>query len=207
MRYINQRFSTDYFTFWDENFTLNKHRLKEFCSSYDVPALWRCDSRADSLTEEIVSMMKSSGCGQMSLGLECADNEILQKIGKNETTDDFLRAAEILSKHSMQWKAYMIIGFPYDTEESILKSIEFVKKLQPFRITLSYFTPYKGTELYDEVLSMGLITENYDMSLYSHQSPYNYFCPLISRERYNELKKIVSKDIDNYNEKALLVWK
>lgn len=206
MRYINNRFKSDYFTFWDETFTINKKRISEFCSKYDIPAMWRCDTRADAITEQMVKMMKSSGCGQMSLGLESGDNMILRYIKKGETTDDFLRAADILNRNNIQWKAYMIIGFPRDTEETILKSIEFVKSLKPFRITLSFFTPYRGTELYEETKAMGLITDSYDMSLFSHQSPHNYFCPLITKERYFEIRDQINEDIDNYNKVALKSW-
>ena len=207
MSNVYERFHTDYFTFWDETFTANNKRLTEFCLKYDIPALWRCDTRADSITDDMISMMRAAGCGQMSIGLESGDNEILRSVNKGETTEDFKRAAEILNRHAIQWKAYMIIGFPGDTEETILSSIEFVKSLQPFRITLSFFTPYQGTDLYDETKALGLINDNYDMSMFSHQSPHNYFCPKISKERYFELRNLVSKDIDNYNKKALESWK
>lgn len=207
MEYVWRNFGTDYFTFWDETFTLNKKRIVEFCDKYQLPAKWRCDTRADSITDDLVRRMSDANCGQMSIGLESGDNEILSLIGKNETTDMFIRAAEILHRNNVQWKAYMIIGFPYDTEDSILRSIEFVKSLKPFRITLSYFTPYKGTDLYDEVRAMGLINDTYDMSLFSHQSPHNYFCPKIEHGRYLEIRKLVSKDIDDYNENALKTWK
>jgi radical SAM superfamily enzyme YgiQ (UPF0313 family) len=206
MRYVHNRFGSDYFTFWDETFTIHKKRLKEFCDKYDLPAKWRCDTRADSIDEEMVKMMKSANCGQMSIGLESGDNATLKYIKKGETTDMFIRASDILNSNNIQWKAYMIIGFPKDTEESILRSIEFVKSLKPFRITLSFFTPYEGTELYDEVRAMGLINENYDMALYSHQSPHNYFCPSIQIERFLKLRDMVSKDIDDYNKKALETW-
>jgi len=151
-------------------------------------------------------MMKASGCGQISLGLESGDNDTLEYVKKGETIDDFSRAAEILNKNKIEWKAYMIIGFPRDTEESILKSIEFVKGLNPFRITLSFFTPYPGTDLFDEVKSLGLINDTFDMSLFSHQSPHNYFCPQIPKERYFELRNIVTKDIDEYNKEGLKTW-
>jgi len=206
MKYVNDRFKSDYFTFWDETFTVNKRRLAEFCSKYDVPAHWRCDTRADSISDEMVKMMKASGCGQMSLGLESGDNDTLAYVKKGETIDDFLRAAEILNNNSIEWKAYMIIGFPRDTEESIIKSVEFVKSLKPFRITLSFFTPYPGTDLFDEVKSMGLINDSFDMSLFSHQSPHNYFCPKIPKEKYFELRKIITNDIDNYNKEGLKIW-
>lgn len=206
MRMVYERFGSDYFTFWDETFTTNKTRLKEFCSLYDLPSAWRCDTRADSLTDETVQMMKDAGCLQMSLGIESGDDNILRSIGKGETTKDFIRAAEILNRNSINWKAYMIIGFPQDTEETILRSIEFVKSLRPFRITVSFFTPYRGTELYDEVMALGLMDENYDMSLFSHQSPFNYFCPKISKERYFKIRDEVIRDIDEYNKEALKSW-
>ena len=137
MTYVHERFAPNYFTFWDEVFTLNRQRLFDFCKEYDLPVKWRCDTRADSLTDDIASMMKGAGCNQMSIGIECADDETLSYIGKNETTADFKRAAEILNKYGIQWKGYMIIGFPKDTEKSIRKSLDFVKSLQPFRISRS----------------------------------------------------------------------
>lgn len=207
MYYVYTRFSPSYFTFWDEVFTLDKKRLYEFCGRYDVPVKWRCDTRADSLTEGTVVMMKEAGCGQMSIGIECADDKILKYVGKNETTADFKRAAELLNKHGVQWKAYMIVGFPKDTEKSIRESLDFVKSLQPFRITLSFFTPYKGTDLYSEVRTMGLIGDTYDQAMYSHQSPHNYFCPKIQRSRYEELKTEITMEIDQYNKEALMIWK
>ena len=207
MAMVYRKFKPTYFTFWDEVFTINKYRLKEFCSEYDLPVKWRCDTRADSITDESVKMMKDAGCGQMSIGVESGDNSTLKYIGKNETTDDFKKAASILNRHGIQWKAYMIVGFPKDTEKRIRKSIDFVKSLEPFRITLSFFTPYEGTDLYNEVKALGLIDKFYDKAIYSHQSPHNYFCPKIKRLRYDQLKKEITKEIDHYNKKALKTWK
>ena len=207
MTYVEKEFKTDYFTFWDEVFTLNRIRLREFCENYNLEAKWRCDTRADILTEEMVVMMKNANCGQMSLGIESSDKNTLQLIRKGETVEQFSNAAELLNKHNIQWKAYCIIGFPYDTVETISNTISFIKSLNPFRITLSSFTPYKGTDLYNDCLKLGLINENYNMALYSHQSPHNYFCPEIPKKEYMKLRNEVSEDIDNYNLKALKIWK
>jgi len=49
-----QSFMSDYFTFWDETFTVNKKRLAEFCAKYDVPANGGCDTRADTISDEMV---------------------------------------------------------------------------------------------------------------------------------------------------------
>ena len=207
MHYVYHRFRPSYFTFWDEVFTLNKKRLGDFCHKYDLPVQWRCDTRADAITEEMVIIMKDAGCGQMSIGMECANDNILAYIGKNESKNDFLRIAEILNKYEIQWKAYIIVGFPKDTVKIIRESLDFIKSLQPFRITLSFFTPYKGTSLYDECKDLGLINDNYDEAMYSHQSPHNYFCPKITRKRYDILRQKITKEIDEYNKEALKTWK
>lgn len=209
MKLVNKKFGTDIFTFWDETFTCNRARLIEFCYRFKasgIKAGWRCDTRADSLNDDMIKMMKSSGCMSVSMGVEVGDDETLREIGKDETCETIKRAADILNSNGMQWKAYSIIGFPTDTEELVFRSMEFIKNLFPNRITLNFFTPYKGTPLYDTCEKMGLITDEYDQSLFSHQSPHNYFCPKIERNRYNEIKEIMGKDIDNYNSEALRTW-
>ncbi len=207
MRIIKDRFNSSEFVFWDETFTVNKKRLSEFCGGYDIDATWNCDTRADTLDEETIVMMKNSGCKHMSLGIESGNDYILKYIGKGEKIADFEKVAELLNKHGVQWKAYCIIGFPDEAEEDILHSIEFIKSLKPFRITLSFFTPYKGTSLYDECIAKSIISKDFDSALYAHQSPNNYFCQRITKERYNEIKRIVSVEVDEYNKKAIESWR
>ena len=209
MKLVFEKFGTDVFTFWDETFTCNRARLIEFCLRFKesgIRAGWRCDTRADSISDEMIQMMKASGCVSVSMGVEVGDDATLREIGKDETCAIIQRAADILNSNGMQWKAYSIIGFPTDTEELIFRSMEFIKGLKPTRLTLNFFTPYKGTPLYDTCSDMGLITPEYNQSLFSHQSPHNYFCPKIDRKRYNEIKEIMGKDIDNYNSEALRTW-
>ncbi len=132
----------------------------------------------------------------------------MRYIGKRETIDTFIRTADLLKKHEIQWKAYCIIGFPEETVDDIRRSIEFIKSLNPFRITLSFFTPYKNTPLYKECIEKGIIDKKtYDPSEFAHQSPNNYFCRKITHDEYNNIREWASKEIDEYNKNALLTWK
>jgi len=205
MKYIEDRFGSNYFTFWDEVFTLYRKRLQEFCAKYNLSSKWRCDTRADALTNDVVQMMSNAGCGQMSVGVESGVDRILKYIGKGETTAEYSRAAEILNSHGVEWKAYCIIGFPEETEEDMHRTISFVKSLQPFRITMSFFTPYKGTSLFEECAGRELMG-NGDANDFFHQGPYNYFCPKLSAEGYAQTRDAILKEIDEYNKEALLSW-
>ena len=62
----------------DDNFTLKIGRVKEFCRRLIEEKLdlrWSCPNgiRADILDEELVSLMKKSGCYQVNLGIESLD--------------------------------------------------------------------------------------------------------------------------------------
>ena len=209
MDMINKKFGTDIFTFWDETFTCNRARLIEFCYRFKASGIragWRCDTRADSISSEMIQMMKAAGCVSVSMGVEVGDDQTLREIGKDETCAIIQRAADILNSNGMQWKAYSIIGFPTDTEEIISRSMEFIKGLKPNRITMNVFTPYKGTDLYDTCDKLRLINKTYSESLFSHQSPHNYFCPKIPKARFQEIRNSVALDIDNYNKEALRTW-
>ncbi len=207
MTLIYEKFKPEHFTFWDETFTLNKKRILEFCTKYTLPVKWRCDTRADVISDELLVMMKGAGCDQMSLGVESGSQRILDYIGKNEKLEGFISASKLLKKYDFKWKAYCIIGFPEETEDEIFETIKFIKSLEPFRITLSYFTPYLGTSLYDECLENDLIGVDFDPTNFAHQSSYNFFSLTMSRERYDEIKKIVSKEIDDYNKESIKIWK
>ena len=207
MRYIEKNFNPDCFTIWDETFVITKKRLSDFCKNYDLSTSWRCDTRADTLDNERIKMMKDANCIQVSMGIESGSNEVLKYINKGETIEDYKKASEVLNKNGVQWKAYCIIGFPIETKEDMLETIRFTKSLKPTRITLSFFTPYKGTSLYNECESLGLIKDDADLSMYSHQSPHNYFCPLVPKSEFFKLKDYVSKEMDEYNKEALKTWR
>lgn len=207
MSLIYKKVKNDSFTFWDETFTLNKNRLIKFCSLYNLPAYWNCDTRAESLDKEMVIAMKQANCKHISLGIESGVQRILNYIKKGETLEEFIRAANLLNDNGIKWKAYCIIGFPEEDERDIFETMRFIKSLKPFRITLSFFTPYPETELFTECLKMGLITSDYDPTLFAHQSPVNYFCPKIHKERFFEIKNIVSHDCDEYNKQSIKEWK
>jgi radical SAM superfamily enzyme YgiQ (UPF0313 family) len=202
MQQVHDRYRPEWFTFWDETFTAHKGRLQEFCSRYFLSTAWRCDTRADRLDDLTVKMMVAAGCGQMSIGIESGVDRILKYVWKDETTTHLRRAAEVLNKHRVRWKAYLIIGFPEETEEDIRETVAFAKSLQPFRITLSLFTPYKGTPLFGECVERGLITDNYDVNDLFHQRS-SGFCPDLTPA----LREEAMKDVDEYNAEAVLTWK
>ena len=57
--------------------------------------------------------------------------------------------------------AYMMIGIPHETKEEMFATVDFTKNLKPDYAQFSICTPYPKTELYQQMLDEGIVTEDY----------------------------------------------
>ena len=112
---------------------------------------------------------------------------MLKKIRKQNTIEECLRAAETIRKHHIPLGAFFMVGFPWETEETLHDTIRAIEQLKCNVPVYSIFTPYKDTEAFEICKEIGLIDEDYDFSLHNHQSPLNHFCPNISKEKFRAL--------------------
>ncbi|MBN2188677.1 MAG: radical SAM protein, partial [Chitinispirillaceae bacterium] len=92
------------FLFWEEAFTLDKIYLLDFCGAVAAqlpPIRWAATTRAGSLDDEIVAAMKRSGCTLLGLGIENADQGILDRAGKKQTVAEIRHAVALCRKHRL----------------------------------------------------------------------------------------------------------
>ncbi|MEW5693442.1 MAG: radical SAM protein [Candidatus Hydrogenedentota bacterium] len=198
-------FGTIEFYFWDDAFTLNRKRVIDFCSllvKRKTNIAWGCHTRADLIDDEVILNLKKAGCFKISMGIESGCEETLKNIKKQILLKDVIRASKILNKHRMDWNAAFIIGFPSEKEEQMMQTINFMKSIKPTRLFLSAFTPFPGTELYEETKNMGLINDSIDWSAIETKSPKNAFVTQISKERFQKLFRETMEWIDSYNNKS-----
>jgi radical SAM superfamily enzyme YgiQ (UPF0313 family) len=67
-----------------------------------------------------------------------------------------INAFKLLRENNIKRTAYNIIGLPNQNENSILKTIEFNKVLNPDNITVAYYSPYYGTKSQKKGNELGL---------------------------------------------------
>jgi anaerobic magnesium-protoporphyrin IX monomethyl ester cyclase len=151
------------------------------------------------VNEQNISLMKSAGCFSLQIGIESGNNEILSAIRKNITIEEALDACELIKKHGIELQTFFIVGFPQDTEDTLRDTITAMKKVKSDSISYSIFTPYPGTEAFELCKEKGLIGDDYDVSLYNHQSPLNNFCMNIPGERFRMIVNETEKQIDRKN--------
>lgn len=188
--------------FCDDTFGTNAKFIKEICQALtnDCPGLkWSCTFHVKLVNKELIRLMKAAGCDVIYLGVESGNDEILKKIRKNCTIKDAFAAVKIIKREGVFVGAYFMIGFPFETEEMIRDTIRAIKRIDCDSIVYSIFTPYPGTEAYEYCLQHGLIPENFDFSLFNHQSPLNWFSQYISQAKFQELARKTEHLVDRKN--------
>lgn len=150
----------DTIAFMDDTFTLNKKFVRDFCAEIkrrNLKFWWGCTSRVDTLDEELLETMKEAGCITIFIGVESADQQMLEKMNKNITLSKTENAFRLARKVGIRTIASCVIGMPEDTRKSIANTIAFVKKLNPNYALYSLATPYPGTRFYNETFKKNLI--------------------------------------------------
>ncbi|WP_151732801.1 PhpK family radical SAM P-methyltransferase [Paenibacillus tengchongensis] len=106
--------------------------------------LWNCNLRCQFVDEEMVMLMKESGCEGVFLGIESANQTILNNMNKLVTIDKYKKGIELLKKYDITTHASFVIGFPGETEETVMDTIQFIEEYQPdfFRAQLWYCDPF-----------------------------------------------------------------
>ncbi len=185
----------DTIAFMDDTFTLNKKFVRDFCAEIkrrNLKFWWGCTSRVDTLDEELLQTMKDAGCITIFIGVESADQQMLEKMNKNITLSKTENAFKLARKVGIRTIASCVIGMPEDTRKSIANTIAFVKNLNPNYALYSLATPYPGTRFYNETFKKNLIQIK-DWSKYTLLDPVLKTVDVSSKELRSIQKKAFLK--------------
>jgi len=192
--------------FDDDTFGVSKKNIRAINDLLhdELPSMtYTCETVVQLAKDEnVVKDMRKGGCTATFVGIESGNNEILKKIKKTQTTDECIQAMQNLRKHGIESHAFIMAGFPDETEDTFKQTMDFIPKLKPDGVIFSIFTPYPGSDIYNECKEKGIIKGEFDLALYNHQSPLNCFTKNIPRERFYELRKEAFSFVDKYNRKA-----
>jgi len=173
MEYLIKNFNVETIAFMDDTFTLNKKRVIAICDEIikrDLKIFWGCTARVDSLDKTVLKKMKEAGCITLFLGVESADQQILNGVGKKITLKKVKEAFKICKEEKIRTIASVAFGMPGDTHKNIKKTIQFVKDLKPSYAIFSLATPYPGTKFYKQAFESNMIKIK-DWSKYNLISP------------------------------------
>ncbi len=173
MEYLVYELGIETIAFLDDTFTLHPQRVKEICTEIKkrkLDVFWGCTARVDNLDAGLLKEMREAGCITLFLGVESADQQLLDGMNKQTTIQRIRNAFEISHKEKIRTIASVMLGMPGDTYDSIKRTINFVQELKPSYAIFSLATPYPGTRFYHQAFEKNLIKVK-DWSKYTLLSP------------------------------------
>jgi len=153
VRYLKDNFDIEGIWIVDDTFTIKKGHLEgvaKILKKHNI--IWGCQSRVNTINEEMIQIMKEAGCIQIDFGVESGSQRILDEIiHKGITINQVINAFMLARKYGIRTLANFMIGLPTETHGDLNATIDLAEKINADDYVFSIATPLPGTELYDMV--------------------------------------------------------
>ena len=115
--------------------------------------------RGDLMDEEFIIAAKEAGVYHWALAVETATPRLQKLIKKNNNLDRLFETIELSDKHGIFVATFNMLGFPTETEEEMLATIDYNIRSKAHILHMFVVTPYVGTPLFDGLYESGAIED------------------------------------------------
>ncbi|NOZ81742.1 MAG: radical SAM protein [Candidatus Micrarchaeota archaeon] len=154
----------------DETFPALKKRTIELCKELKRSGSsisWSANARVNT-DFETLKIMKEAGLRLLCVGFESPEQRVLNDVSKGTTAKMQIKFMKNCRKLGILVNGCFILGLLEDTEKTIIKTIEFAKKLDPDTAQFYPLMVYPGTKDYERVKKLGYLeTEDFSKWLTS----------------------------------------
>ncbi len=217
-----------YIKFVDDIFIVNSERMEQICSvikdlrEKKYLFYWFCEARVDILEKRLhlLKKMREAGLAILQIGVESGNQDILDLYNKKITLEQIEKIIKACVEADIfSISINVIIGGPFETEEKIKNTTDFVRKLikiAPGRLICNHslLTPYPGTLIHKEPERFGLtiidpsfkdgqtedvvFMESEKMNKYDIQKARLRFEGELYRMMLSEIENLTSKQIEEH---------
>jgi len=169
---LAERFGVRRIEFEDDNFAFDRHRVVGILEGLvrmrerGTPIEWRAPNglRIDSLDDELIRLMKRSGCVEATLALEHGDPEMLRLMNKRLDLGYAFEVFRSCHRHAIPDIAlFYLVGYPGETKKNFARGLRYLRKVRRLgkevRIVPCLAQPYPGTRLLARCLSEGYLSD------------------------------------------------
>jgi radical SAM superfamily enzyme YgiQ (UPF0313 family) len=161
LKYFKEKLNLEYAYFWADVFlALSNRELDEFCEMYsDIRLPFWMQTRPETISHDNVKRLAEVGLHRVSFGIEHGDEgfraRVLDRRWKNP---DLIEALKIPHQYGVQFSVNNITGFPTETRELAMETVELNRHIDADNANLYSFTPFHGTPLRRMCEAMGLVS-------------------------------------------------
>lgn len=185
---------------FDDVFNVRKDRVMELCSEIKkrgIKPRWSIRARVTPWDREMLQAIRDAGCTRIHVGVESLDEETLLYMNKHQTLADIHSFFQICNELGLDTLAYLIIGFPTETEAYRNTFYERLLALNPTYAFVNILFPLPRTKYYEDLIKNGTYQRDYWADYLMNPTP-NFVLPL---PRSPELQKHLEEIADRFHRK------
>jgi len=131
---------------------------------------FQCNLRAKPINEELAKALVNANCWMISLGIESANQRVLNGMKKHVTVNDIKNACQILKKYKIKVFGFLMMYIVWEEDDKLCietpkevdNTLFFLLKLRlrnmVYDISWHFATPYPNTEFYRVAEKYNLLT-------------------------------------------------
>ncbi|MDJ0958079.1 MAG: radical SAM protein [Arenicellales bacterium] len=168
IRHIKELWPNPFIEFADDNTFVNKKHAKTLLRALSVEDLrWFTETDISvARDDELLAMMRDSGCAQVLIGFESASPSALVGLErasnwKAKQFDFYFSAVDKIQSYGISVNGCFVLGLDGSGIESFQEVRDFVRESGLHDVQITIQTPFPGTPLYDRLKRSGrLLKEN-----------------------------------------------
>ncbi|MBF0207278.1 MAG: radical SAM protein [Oligoflexia bacterium] len=166
IKWLKRNFNLKSIIFQDDNLLTNRQRAKNLFNMMIKNKLsmpWKMIATAVfMLDDEMILIMKRSGCKYVCIAIESGCVRILRNIiNKPINFEHAKKMVNTLKSNKIFVAANFIIGFPTETWDETRETVSFAEKLKVDYVKLFTLIPLRGTKIWDLCEKMGYFKQGF----------------------------------------------
>lgn len=198
LEYLISTYGIKGFCITDDNFIVDKEKLKDICKEIAPLNLkWSSLSRVNTISKELLEILKESGCIEIKYGIESGSPRILQLMNKKITIEQIKYAITATHDIGIKVKAFILHGFPGENIESTRETIQLIEGLKDKinRISLFRFVPLPGSPVYKDPQTYNLTLPDNFEEIYIYNNDRKWWGKATDQEELEESYQMLEQYI------------
>jgi len=167
IKYFVENFQAEYIFFWADNFFAYPVKvIEEFCEMYSEFKLpFFCQSYPVNINEKKLQLLYKVGLKRLSVGIEHGNETFRKKvINRNYKNETVIKNLALVNRYDIELSVNNIIGFPDETPDLVMDTIELNRAVNPHTASCSVFSPFRGTYLRELCIKKGYLKDKNALS-------------------------------------------
>ena len=161
---LKKHYGANVFLLVDEYPTKDRDRWEELidriiAERLDIYLLM--ETRVEDIVRDraILPKYRQAGIVHVYVGVEATSQETLDSVKKDISVEQSFEAIQLLREHRMISETSFVLGFPWETKETIERTLELAQHYNPDFAHFLAITPWPYADFYDEVKNSIEITD------------------------------------------------